>query len=161
MQQAPWYKQIWAWLIMLPPAAAVVAGLATVVIAHTGADDVISDDYVKTGLELREDASRREAAQRLGLSANVHLVRADGRVIVVLRGLSAEAPAMHVRLVHPTDASRDLEAPLQPSGGAFRADVGREANGRWLVQVEPADRSWRLAGELAADASAVELGTGT
>ena len=69
MQQQPWYKQVWVWLIMVPPLAAVLGGIATIVIAASGADHVIRDDYVKVGLELREDASRLEAARQLGLSA--------------------------------------------------------------------------------------------
>lgn len=157
----PWYRQLWAWLVMVPPAAAVIAGITTVVIAASGADHVVRDDYVKVGLELREDDHREQAARALGLAANVHLIRADGRLTVVFRDGATVPDRLTLRLVHPTDAHRDRIATLNRDGNVFRGDLGQEAPGRWRVQVEPADRAWRLAGDLAADASAVALGTGT
>lgn len=158
MQQQPWYKQVWVWLIMVPPLAAVLGGITTIVIAASGADHVIRDDYVKVGLELREDASRLEAARRLGLSANVHLLRDDGRVIVTLRGQPAADAGLLLRLVHPTDANRDQEVTLTLDGNVYRGLLPQPVAGRWLLQLEPVDHSWRLAGELAAEASAVALG---
>ena len=159
---APWYRHLWVWLIMLPPLAAVVGGIATLVIATTGADEVIRDDYVKVGLELREDTSKREAAAAMGLGANVHLLRGDGRVTVIVRSGEQMLPeSLVLRLVHPTDSRHDLEAPLLKVGNIYRADLGQPAAGRWVVQIEPDNQAWRLAGELPAEASALALGTGS
>lgn len=159
---APWYKQLWVWLIMLPPAAAVVAGIATVVIAATGADHVLPTDYVKDGLELREDTRRQDTAAALGLGANVHLLRADGRVTVILRGPEQSLPAtLTLRMAHPTDAARDLQTALVRDGKVYRGDLHQEAPGRWVLQIEPEDQAWRLAGELAAEASGITLGRGS
>lgn len=158
MQQKPWYRHPWFWLAMTPALGGVFAGTLLVFIAVRGADEVIRDDYVKVGMELREDNSRNELARQLGLSANVHLLRSDGRVVVTIRGLDNEQPELLLRLVHPTDGSRDQEIALKPSAGVYRADLGRATSGRWLLQLEPADGSWRLDGELTADASAVALG---
>lgn len=158
MQTRPWYKQVWFWLAMTPALGGVFSGVMLVTIALQGADEVIRDDYVKIGMEMREDTTRLEAAQRLGLSANVHLLRADGRLIVTLHGLPDDNTDLKLRLVHPTDGSRDHEVSLAPSAGVYRADLGVAAPGRWLLQLEPADGSWRLTGELTADASAVALG---
>lgn len=158
MQQKPWYKHPWFWLAMTPALGGVFSGILLVFIAVRGADEVIRADYVKVGMELLEDNSRREAAKRLGLSANIHLLRADGRIIVTVRGLPEEQPELLLRMVHPTDGSRDQEVALVPSAGVYRADLGRATSGRWTLQLEPTDGSWRLDGELTADASAVALG---
>jgi hypothetical protein len=158
MQKNQWYKQGWFWLAMTPALGGVFSGVMLVSIALQGADEIIRDDYTKIGMELREDTTRTEAAQRLGLSANVHLLRADGRLIVTLNGLPDASMDLKLRLVHPTDGSRDHEISLAPSAGVYRADLGAAMPGRWLLQLEPTDGSWRLAGELTADASAVALG---
>lgn len=159
VRKKSWYKQGWFWLAMTPALGGVFSGSMLVFIALQGADEVIRDDYVKVGMEMREDTFRIEAAQRLGLSANVHLLRADGRLIVTILGLPDNTADLRLRLVHPTDSSRDHEISLTPSAGVYRADLGVAAPGRWLLQLEPTDGSWRLAGELTADASAVALGT--
>lgn len=159
MRKKPWYKQGWFWLAITPALGGVFSGSMLVFIALQGIDDVIRDDYVKVGMEMREDTGRIEAARQLGLSANVHLLRADGRLIVTLHGLPDSSADLQLRLVHPTDSSRDREVRLAPSAGVYRADLGTATPGRWLLQLEPVDGSWRLAGELTADASAVALGT--
>jgi hypothetical protein len=158
MQQKPWYKHPWFWMAMTPALGGVFSGILLVFIAVRGADEVIRADYVKVGMEPLEDNSRREAAKRLGLSANIHLLRADGRIIVTVRGLPEEQPELLLRMVHPTDGSRDQEVALVPSAGVYRADLGRATSGRWTLQLEPTVGSWRLDGELTADASAVALG---
>lgn len=161
-RQKPWYRHLWFWLIMLPPAASVVAGLALVGIAHKGADEVIRDDFVKEGLAMREDSRKRDAAAALGLSATVHLQRAEGRATVILRGLElAPQPALVLRLVHPTDSRHDRAAPLVPQGNLFRAEFEQAIEGRWGIQIEPEGEAWRLSGELAAQASGIALGTGS
>lgn len=155
----PWYRHLMVWLIMLPPAAAVVSGVTLLYIAAAGGDPVLRDDYVKIGMTLEADSSRDAAARALGLGANVHLLRQDGRVTVVLRGPLERVPDnLTLRLLHPTDGDQDRSAALERAGNVWQADLRQAAQGRWLVQIEPTDRAWRLAGELAAEASAVTLG---
>ena len=48
---APWYRQFWAWFVIAPPLAAVLAGVATVVIATH--DDSIYRDTRHRIMELR------------------------------------------------------------------------------------------------------------
>jgi hypothetical protein len=40
----PWYKQLWPWLIMLPPFAAVVGGIVTLILA--GGPPVLVNDEI-------------------------------------------------------------------------------------------------------------------
>jgi hypothetical protein len=35
----PWYRQLWPWLVMLPPLAAVLGGIVTLVLAFTHQED--------------------------------------------------------------------------------------------------------------------------
>ena len=50
----PWYRQFWPWFIFSLPAAVVVAGITTVVIANRGADDLaLRDSHSGAGGWLR------------------------------------------------------------------------------------------------------------
>jgi uncharacterized protein len=68
-----WYREPWPWLVMAPPAVAVVAGLATVWIAVANADGLVVEDYYRQGLAINKVIAREERARALGLSARVEL----------------------------------------------------------------------------------------
>jgi hypothetical protein len=160
---APWYRQRWPWLLMLPPLAAVVGGIVTIVLAVRSNDGMVAADYYKRGLAINAELSRSQHAAELGLAAEV---RAAGEgsgdnVYVRLnaeRAMSSE-PTLRIRLVHPGRSGADRVAVLARVGG--EAD-GRSAEYRgawdeaaqlrvpvaWRVVLE--GRDWRLDGGIAA-----------
>lgn len=46
----PWYREPWPWLIMAGPAAVIVAGVYTTILAFSSTDGLAADDYYKQGL---------------------------------------------------------------------------------------------------------------
>jgi hypothetical protein len=40
----PWYRQLWPWLLMVPPAAAVIGGFLTLYLALATPDPLVRDD---------------------------------------------------------------------------------------------------------------------
>ena len=44
-----WYREPWAWLVFILPFTAVVAGIATYIIANSDPDTLVVGDYYKTG----------------------------------------------------------------------------------------------------------------
>lgn len=57
----PWWKFGHVWLLISGPAAVIVAGLVTAVIAIRGQDQVLSEDYYKRGLEINKQLARERA----------------------------------------------------------------------------------------------------
>lgn len=49
----PWYRQLWPWLLMLPPAAAVVGGALTYYLAVTRPDTLVRQDCVQDGVTMK------------------------------------------------------------------------------------------------------------
>jgi hypothetical protein len=45
----PWYRQYWPWLLMIPPASAVIGGFLTLYLAVTRPDALIRKDCVRDG----------------------------------------------------------------------------------------------------------------
>lgn len=147
--EKPWYRQLWPWLVMLPPAAAVVAGLGTVYIAVNGADDVITDDYVKVGLEVREDRSRIQQAEVLGLAAHLQWDDEGGFSVALNGPMEARPDALRLRLVHPTEDAFDQEAVLaREADGYYRARLPKDLSGAWRVEISPAEGGWLLVEQL-------------
>ena len=57
----PWYRQLWPWLLIIPPAAAVIGGMITLYLAVTRPDILVRKDCVRDGATMvcGEDAPRR------------------------------------------------------------------------------------------------------
>lgn len=160
MNDKPWYRQRWPWLLMLPPMVAIVAGVITTWIAVVTSDGLVEDDYYKQGLAVNQRLARDEAAQRLGVGADLMLA-GDGRRLRVLLRLSGEAPAeLQLKLAHPTRQGYDQTASLRrDADGFYAATLEQAINGRRIVILESPDGNWRLVGDWAADrADAISLG---
>jgi len=63
----PWYRHVWPWLLIVPPAAAVIGGCIVLYLAITRPDTLVRKDCIKDGVTMvcGEEAQRvLEAAGR-------------------------------------------------------------------------------------------------
>jgi uncharacterized protein len=147
----PWYRQPWPWLLALGPVTVIVAGAITVWLAIASDDGLVADDYYKQGLAINEVLHRDDRAAQLGLRANVLFNFDNRRLRVLLTGETAApaAAALRLRVLHPTRAGADQTLRLSASSpGVFDGALADLSKGRWLLQLEDADRNWRLTGEM-------------
>jgi hypothetical protein len=153
----PWYRQLWPWLVMLPPAAAVIAGIATVVIANTNPDSLAAGDFRKVGLVATKVTERDHIAAQLGMHADVSIDHDTGQVTVRLEG-KASPDALQLSLHHPTRAALDRSSTLQRDATElYRGNVGTLESHRWYLQLVDSQSNWRLTDELAADQRLLKL----
>ncbi len=56
----PWYRHLWPWLLIVPPAGAVIGGGITLYLAVTRPDVLIRKDCIKDGVTMvcGEEAQR-------------------------------------------------------------------------------------------------------
>ena len=127
----PWYREPWPWILMAAPAAAVIAGIATIWIAAASSDGLVAEDYYRQGLGIvaRADASA-------------------GELRVRLEGRAGVPPALLVQLAHATRSGHDMRLRLaRQADGAFAAALPRALPaGRWRVSIEDPQGAWRIAG---------------
>lgn len=144
----PWYREPWPWFLMSLPAAAVIAGVATVWIAARSADGLVVGDYYKAGLAINQTLARDDAARALGLVAT--LAGDDDRLTVTLEGRGVAFPdALTLMLAHPTRQGQDQLVTLTHAGsGFYRAAMPPLAPGKWTMQLSDDAGTWRLAGVL-------------
>ena len=148
LQSKPWYREPWPWFLISLPAAAVIAGIATVWIAYQSADGLVVGDYYKAGLAVNQTLARDDAAHALALVAT--LKSSDGALGLTLTGrLQAYPGRLTLTLVHPTRPGRDRTLTLQHGGGGhYRAVLPAMPAGKWHAQLADAASTWRLAGVL-------------
>ena len=130
------------------PLAAVVAGIATLVIAARTSDE--GDARVRRVAQTQTaDLAPDVAAARLDLAATATL-DAEGVVRVDLDAAQPGVDTLLLSLRHGTDPRRDREVTLSRIEGADYAGLLPEplAAGAYNAELAPADGGWRLVGRL-------------
>ena len=146
LDDRPWYRQRWPWILMAGPAVVVAAGIVTAWIAVSTHDGLVADDYYKQGLAVNRKLARFEAAAALGLQARVRL-SGDRIEIALASGAGAPLPArLRVALRHPTRGGEDRMLVLEGAQGIYGGPLPVLGPGRWQVAIEDEGATWRLAG---------------
>jgi hypothetical protein len=145
----PWYRDRWPWLLMLPPAASVVAGVALLYFAVHSPAPLVVDDYARIEEISREESQADARAAERGLEATLRLSADDSgatRLAVEVAGDTAAPPStLDLKLRHAGSETADRALVLHYDGREY---VGRTdlAAGRYDFELTPSDRAWRLAG---------------
>ncbi len=61
----PWWRHGYVWLVVSGPAAVVVAGIATFVIAVQTHDPLVAQDYYRQGIEINKALAEQQAKDLL------------------------------------------------------------------------------------------------
>jgi hypothetical protein len=132
------------WLVIGIPAATVVAGIWTLMLAAgNGATDSHPDRVRRMAQVQEASLEADQVAANEGLSARVQV--GTGHVLVtVMPTAGTRAPVLMLR--HPIEAALDRELPLSPYPGGWRAAESLAAAHGWQLQLVSADNRWRLVG---------------
>ncbi len=156
----PWYKQFWPWFLIALPLSAVIAGIATVIIANNNKVSMVVDDYYKEGKAINLELGRLTTALKRGIQAEVSV--SDKEVVLNFTGGDLK-PGMPVQLSfhHATLEARDFAKLLTADAkGRYRLALEEPLNGRWFIRAEPVDGSWLIQNWAGFPRDKVEL-TGT
>ncbi len=154
----PWYRNPFVWLVIAIPGAAVLASVATAVIAVRHQDALVVGDYYRQGKAINEVLARDRRAAELGIVARLSPTRAPAGILWTVRLAPPSALASPGRvapmllLAHGTRPGLDRRLPLEEGDapGVWRTSRERAlpplAPGPWHVQLETP--SWRVVGRL-------------
>ena len=142
----PWYRQGWPWFLIALPATAVVAGIATLVIAAKTFDGMVVDDYYKEGRAIVQTIGRVEHARELGLRAALSIRSEAIHVELTATEPGSLPPRIRLTVAHPTRGGLDQELLVEGRSGVYEAVLAPLSTGRWLFVLEDEARSWRMDG---------------
>jgi len=144
-----WYKQFWPWFLIFFPATAVIAGIATIILAVQSDDGLVKDDYYKAGLAINQTLERNQYAQKLKLNADVTWDQLTQTLSLKLTGkLSKLPPRLTLQLAHTTQANHDQNVTLllSPDNKSYTGRINKIRSGNWTVILEPKEKNWRITG---------------
>lgn len=146
-----WYKQFWPWFLMFFPATAVVAGIATIILAVQSDDGLVKDDYYKAGLAINQTLKLKHKAQELNLEANVHWDKLTQAITLNLDGkIETYPPRLTMQLAHATRANHDKAVTLflAPDKKSYTGRMKTVKEGNWIIILEPEEKTWRINGRV-------------
>ncbi len=147
----PWYKQFWPWFLIFFPATAVIAGIATIIIAVKSDDGLVNDDYYKAGLAINQTLERKQKAHELNLSAHINWDKQTQAITLKLKGkISDLPPRLDMQLAHATRANHDqvVTLYLAPDKKSYTGRIKTIKNGNWIIILEPKEKNWRINGRV-------------
>ena len=132
------------WLVLAIPAATIVAGVWTLVVASgNSAVDADPDPVRRTAqVQVASIEADAEAASR-GLGATL-AIEGDTALLRLDQATGPRAPSL--QLVHPLESSLDRQLGLQPDPQGWRTDGPVAATHVWQLRLVADDGSWRLVG---------------
>jgi len=153
----PWYREVWPWLLMLPPAFAVAGGVAMVYLASSTPTALVVADYARIEALTRERFERDRQAAALGVAARLSFTSMPSRIEVELVVPSTALPrTLILNARHATNPAADRVLTLVRDGGRFVA-LAELAPGSYGLELLPADGSWRLGHDAARPSGSLEL----
>ncbi|NQY63780.1 MAG: FixH family protein [Alteromonadaceae bacterium] len=144
----PWYKEPMAWFVFFLPFSAVVAGIATYIIANTNPDTLVVGDYYKEGKSINLQVSKVKLAQKLGMRFSLQMTGND--LLIKPIGIEKVFPVLNISFHHPTLEKKDFALVLTPDGnGFFRHHFNNDVSGKWHITVTPFEKHWKIQNTIA------------
>lgn len=142
----PWYKQWMVWMVITPPAAAVIAGIVMINLAIESDDGLVVDDYYKQGLGINQTLQRDQLARDMNLEAAVTI---ESEAVTLTFDNEMVDPVLYLHFIHPTQSQRDVKVNLGLTAvNTYKAQMEQTLSGNWNVLLEPEDKSWRITGRI-------------
>lgn len=138
-----WYKEPWAWFVFFLPFTAVVAGIATYIIANNKPDALVVGDYYKKGKAINVELGKIKQAQKLGITFSLKL---ENEILVIKpTGLQKEFALLNANFYHPTLADKDFYLALTADGdGNFRYHFNENVSGKWKLTLTSFSNDWKI-----------------
>ncbi len=157
----PWYKQFWAWFVLMPLLVVMVAWIPFMTIAVKDADDVVVDNYYKEGRMINMRVDEDRAAAALGLSGELFFDHQVGDVVLTLNTTDSSyvwPQQLQLYLDHPMEADNDRVIILtQVVDGRYQGELQSSLQNHWYLRLmpagaeqgeQPADGAWRIVTEV-------------
>lgn len=140
------FRNIYLWLVIGIPLAAVAFSLQFVWIAFTNQDALVKDDWYQDGKTVNQSFARDDRAAVMGLVADIRFDDLTGEVLLTLRSRApVQAPTLTLNFVHATREQQDQKLVLQRlMGNEYRGQLATPLAGTFQIELDGGD--WRLTG---------------
>lgn len=134
--EGPWYKQFWAWFVIVPLLAVVTMGCTLLFFAIKGADSIVVDNYYKEGLSINQLKGADQLAVKLEIKIKLWIDDLTGEVRVQLSG-QRTPDFLKLRLYHATLKDKDTQIKLtKGADSAYYGQLEQRLKDKWYLFID-------------------------
>ncbi|MGJ8692362.1 MAG: FixH family protein [Thalassotalea sp.] len=138
-----WYKEPWAWLVFFLPFSAVVAGIATYIIANDDPDPLVVGEYYKKGKAINQELKKIKLAEKLGMKFDLQFNQQT--LVIKPTGIEKAFPMLNINFYHSTLADKDFYLALTPdANGLYRQHIEHNVDGKWRITISSFENTWKI-----------------
>ena len=152
-QNRPWYKEPYVFMLIAFPLSSVIVCTILITFATNTKDTLVRDNYYKDGLAINQELKWDKKAKSWDIRAEL-TVKGNTATFVLLNTRQVAPNMLQLKLSHPTLAESDRDSLMQltqeKQNGkpVYQGFIDDLTDGRYYVQVESPEQSWRLRNEL-------------
>ena len=148
-QSRPWYKEPYVWMLIGFPLSSIIVCSILLTFAINTKDSLVRDHYYKDGLAMNQEFKWDHKARNMDIRVefNIH----DNMASLNVLNSRLDMPStLLIKFSHPTLHEKDRDALLQltPGSRSYRGFIDALDDGRYYMQVECPEQSWRIRGEV-------------
>ncbi len=145
----PWYKEPYVLMLIGFPTASIIACMFLIYLAASTKDTLVRDNYYKDGLAMNQEFKWDKKSQAMDVRLELKI---EGNTAQIhLLNTRMELPnTLQLKLSHPTLKAQDRDSMLQRQEQQkfYQGFIDSSLDGRYYIQVESMEQSWRIRKEL-------------
>jgi len=145
----PWYKEPYVWMLFAFPTSSIIVCMLLLSYAINTKDTLVRDNYYKDGLAMNQEFKWDHKARNMDISLEMKIE--DNTAVLNILSSRLDMPTtLQIKFSHPTLHTLDRDSLLQrqPGTKSYQGFIDNLQDGRYYIQVESAEQSWRIRSEL-------------
>ncbi len=143
-----WYKEPYVLMIIAFPLSSVIVCSILLTLAINTKDTLVRDNYYKDGLAMNQEFMWDHKARNMDIRVDF-TIKDNLASLNILNSRLDMPTTLHLKFSHPTLQTKDRDSLLQLQAGThtYQGFIDTLEDGRYYIQVESNQQSWRIRGE--------------
>ncbi|OUR67299.1 hypothetical protein A9Q73_05730 [Bermanella sp. 47_1433_sub80_T6] len=144
-----WYKEPYVWMLIAFPLSSIIVCSFLLTVAINTKDSLVRGNYYKDGMAMNEELKWDNKARAMDIRV-AYTIKDNVASLTVLNSRLDMPSTLLIKFSHPTLQGKDRDSLLQlkPGSRSYQGFIDSVQDGKYYIQVECAEQSWRIRGEV-------------
>jgi len=144
-----WYKEPYVWMLIAFPLSSIIVCSILLTYSINTKDTLVRDNYYKDGMAMNQEFKWDNKARNMDIRV-AFTVKDNIATLDILNSRLDMPSTLLLKFSHPTLQGKDRDSLLQlkPGSKAYQGFIDSVQDGKYYIQVECLEQSWRIRGEV-------------
>jgi len=144
-----WYKEPYVWMLIGFPTSSIIVCSILLTFAINTKDTLVRDNYYKDGMAMNQEFKWDNKARVMDIRV-AFTIKDNVATLDILNSRLDMSNTLLLEFSHPTLQGKDRDSLLQlkPGSKTYQGFIDSVQDGKYYIQVESAEQSWRIRGEV-------------